>query len=84
MPDPNYPSPEGIIECLRRSGWSCKVSGFTTSSGGVFYQVDGSRGSYRIRVQGRTAREAWHKAMLAVAAACRMLVDWKRPSRDGQ
>jgi hypothetical protein len=68
MPDPDYPSPEATIERLRRFGWSCKVSGFTTSRGGVSYQVEGSKGSQRFRVQGQTASEAWHKAMLAAAA----------------
>jgi hypothetical protein len=68
MPDPDYPSPEATIERLRRSGWSCKVSGFTTSDDRVCYQVEGSKGGNRFRVQGQTAREAWHKAMLAAAA----------------
>jgi hypothetical protein len=68
MPDPDYPSPEATIERLRRLGWSCKVSGFTTSRGEVLYQVEGSKGSHRIRVQGQTAREAWHRAMLNAAA----------------
>src|SRR6516165_6779826 len=68
MPDPDYPSPEAMIGRLRRSGWSCKVSGFTTSDDNVFYQIEGSKGSHRIRVRGQTPREAWHRAMLAAAA----------------
>jgi hypothetical protein len=78
MPDPDYRSPEATIERLRRSGWSCKVSGFTTSGDRVFYQVEGSKGSHRFRVQGQTVREAWHKAMLA-AAALGAKADWPRP-----
>jgi hypothetical protein len=82
MPDSDYPSPEASIERLRLSGWSCKVSGFTTSRAEVFYQVEGSKGSNRFRVQGQTAREAWHKAMLA-AAAFGAKADWPRPMSGG-
>jgi hypothetical protein len=63
MRDPKHPSPEATIERLRRSGWSCKVAGFTTSDGRIFSRVEGSKGTNRIRVQGQTAREAWHKRL---------------------
>jgi hypothetical protein len=67
MPESYHPSPEGMIEFLRLRGWSCRVSGFTTSGDTIFYQVEGKNGRNRIRVQGRTAYEAWNNAVLAAA-----------------
>ena len=68
MADPDYPLLEETVQSLRLMGWSCKVSGFTTSTGRIFYQVEGSKEGQRIRVQGRIAREAWHKAVQAAVA----------------
>ena len=50
----------------------------TDSSGRTVNQVDGSNGENRIRVEGSTPAEAWHRAVLA-AVACGMLADWPRP-----
>jgi hypothetical protein len=54
---------------------------FTGSSGRTIYQVDGSNGENRLKVDGATPAEAWHRAVEA-AAACGMLSDWPRPSRE--
>ena len=64
---------------LYRSGWSTVEAAFTGSSCQVIHQVYGSNGENRIRVEGTTPTEAWHRAVEA-AAACGMLADWPRPS----
>jgi hypothetical protein len=53
----------------------------TGNSGRTVWQVDGSNGENRLRVEGSTSAEAWHRAVLA-AAACGMLTDWPRPTQS--
>jgi len=53
---------------------------FTGSSGRTVWQVDGSNGSEnRIRIEGATPVEVWHRAVQAVAAYV-MVAHWPRPS----
>jgi hypothetical protein len=42
--------------------------------------VDGSNGGNKLRVEGSTQAEAWHRAIEA-AAACGILDGWPRPAR---
>jgi hypothetical protein len=83
MPDPFYPPAEESLARLHRSGWSTGEAAFTGSSGRTVFQVDGTNGENRITEWGLTPAEAWHRAVQG-AAACGMLADWPRPSRDGQ
>ena len=75
MPDhTDYPPAEDSLARLHRSGWSTGEAAFTGSSGWTVWQVDGSNGENKIRVEGSTPTEAWHRAVEA-AAACGMLAD---------
>jgi hypothetical protein len=79
MLDPDTFAPaEESLHRLHRSGWSCGEAGFTGSSGRTVWQVDALKGDQRIRVEGATAAEAWHRAVEA-AAACGMFGGWPRP-----
>jgi hypothetical protein len=78
MPNRDYPSAEESLDRLHRSGWSCGEAEFTGSSGRTVRQVDGSNGENRLKVEGSTPAEAWHRAVEA-AAAVGMLADWPRP-----
>jgi hypothetical protein len=49
-------------------------AGFSGPAGRYVHQVDGSNGDNRIRVEGATPAESWHRAVEA-ARACGMLVD---------
>jgi hypothetical protein len=73
-----YPTAEESLHRLHRSGWSCGEAAFTGSSGRTVWQVDGSNGENRLRVEGATPAEAWWRAVEAAAAAG-MLADWPRP-----
>ena len=75
----DYPPPEDSLRRLHRSGWSMGEAGFTGAGGRTIHRVDGSNGENRIRVQGSTPAEAWHRTVEA-AAACGMLADWPRPA----
>ena len=65
MLDTAYPPPEESLALLRRSGSSVNGCGFTLASGAYVHQVDGRNGENRIRVEGDTAAEAWHRAVRA-------------------
>jgi hypothetical protein len=79
MPDATFPPAEESLRRLHRSGWSCGEAAFTGSSGRSVWQVDGSNGENRLKVQGATPAEAWYRAVEA-AAAVGMLADWRRPA----
>ena len=76
-----YPRPEEAIDRLLYSGWLLGVRVFTDSKGLTVWQIDGSLGENRIRAEGATRAEAWHKAALA-AAACGMLAEGPRPTSE--
>ena len=63
---------------LRASGWSMGEAAFTGAGAGTVWQVDGSDGENRIKVEVTTPREAWDRAVEA-APACGMLADSPRP-----
>jgi hypothetical protein len=73
-----YPTAEESLHRLQRSGWSCGEAGFTYPDGRYVHQVDALKGDQRIRVEGATPAEAWHRAVEA-AAAVGMLADWPQP-----
>jgi hypothetical protein len=75
---PHSPA-EDSYHRLNRSGWSCGEAAFTGSSGRAVWRVDGSDGENKLRVEGATPAEAWHRAV--EAAACGMLSDWPWPSQ---
>jgi hypothetical protein len=81
MPDPAFPPAEESLRRLHRSGWSCGEAAFIGSLGRTVWQVDGSNGENRIRVEGATPAEAWWWAVEA-AAGVGMLADWPRPSNS--
>jgi hypothetical protein len=58
MPDDHIPSSEASMTLLNRSGRSTGEATFTGSSGRTIWQVDGSNGENRIRVEGSTSAEA--------------------------
>ena len=69
MPDhTDYPPAEDSLARLHRSGWSTGEAAFTGSSGWTVWQVDGSNGENKIRVEGATPYEAWLRAVEAAAA----------------
>jgi hypothetical protein len=68
MPDPAFQPAEESLAHLHRSGWSTGETTFTGSSGRTVWQVDGSNGENRLKVQGATAAEAWWRAVEAAAA----------------
>jgi hypothetical protein len=79
MPEPpDYPPAEESLGRLQRSGGSCGEAAFIGSSGRTVWQVDGSNGENKLKVQGTTPAEAWWRAVEA-AAAVGMLADWPRP-----
>jgi hypothetical protein len=83
MPDPHaFPPAEESLHRLHSSGWSIGEAAFTGSSGRTVWQVDGSNGENRLRVEGATPAEAWWRAVEA-AAAVGMLTDWPRPPGGG-
>jgi hypothetical protein len=82
MPDPAFPPAEESLHCLHHSGWPCGEAGFTYPDDRYVHQVDALKGGQRIRVEGATAAEAWHRAVEG-AVACGMLVDWPRLSSGG-
>jgi hypothetical protein len=82
MPDAAFPPAEESLERLHRSGWSCGEAAFTGGSGRTVWQMDGSNGENRLRVEGSTPAEAWWRAVEA-AAAVGMLADWPKPP-DGR
>jgi hypothetical protein len=59
MPDSAFPPAEDSLQRLDGSGWSCGEAAFTGASGRTIWQVDGSNGENRIKVQGATPAEAW-------------------------
>jgi hypothetical protein len=73
-----FPPTEESIVRLRHSGWNTGETAWHTA-GGIVYQVDGSNGENRIRVEGATPREAWHRAVEA-AAAVGILDGWPMPT----
>lgn len=72
-----YPPAKVSIARLHRSRWSTGETAWHAPGGGTVYQVDGSNGENRIRVEGATQREAWLRAVEA-AAAVGMLDGWPR------
>jgi hypothetical protein len=68
MPNPTFPPREESLHRLHRSGWSCGEAVFTGSSRRTVWQVDGSNGENRLRVEGATPAEAWHRVVEAAAA----------------
>jgi hypothetical protein len=75
----HFPPVEESYARLHRSGWSLGGTTFTSASGGTVHQDDGSNGENRIRVEGASPAEAWHRALEA-AATCGMLEGWPRPA----
>ena len=71
MPTPAFPPAEESLHRLHRSGWSCGEAGFTYPDGRYVHQVDALKGDQRIRAEGATAAEAWHRAVEAEACAVR-------------
>jgi hypothetical protein len=67
-----HPPGQDYFHRLDHSGWSCGEAGFTGRSGRTVWQVDGSNGDNKLRVEGATPAEAWHPA-IETAAACGML-----------
>jgi hypothetical protein len=74
----DYPSAEESLDRLNRSGWCVGETGFHVPGVGLAWLVVGTNGENKIRAEGRTASEAWHRA-LEQAAAVGMLADWPRP-----
>jgi hypothetical protein len=74
MPDPDFPPAEESLHRRHCSGWSTGEAAFTGSSGRTVWQVDGSNGENRLRVEGATPAEAWWRAVEA-AAAVGMMAD---------
>jgi hypothetical protein len=69
LPDPAFQTAEESLHRLHRSGWSCGEAGFTYPDGRYVHQVDALKGGQRIRAEGATAAEAWHRAVQAAVAA---------------
>jgi hypothetical protein len=68
MPDLDaFPPAEESLDRLHRSGWSCGETGFTYPDGRYVHQVDALKGDQRIRAEGATPAEAWHRAVEAAA-----------------
>jgi hypothetical protein len=74
MSDPAFPPAEESLDRLHRSCWSCGEAGFTYPDGRYVHQVDALKLEQRIRAEGATPAEAWHRAVEA-AAAVGMLAD---------
>jgi hypothetical protein len=57
-PMSDFPPTEDSISRLHSSGWSKGETAWHAIGDGILYQVDGSNGENRIRVEGATSREA--------------------------
>jgi hypothetical protein len=82
MPRRAYPAAEEALDRRHRSGSSYCETGFTYPDGRYVHQVDATNGENKLRVEGATPAEAWHRAVEA-AAAVGMLAVRPRPMSDG-
>jgi hypothetical protein len=76
----HYPPAKESVRRLIRSGWSIHQVVYIGPNAETLWRISGSNGENKIRVEGATQIEAWHRAVEA-AAACGMLKGWPRPLR---
>lgn len=83
MPDIDaFPPSKDPLHRLRHSGWSTGETAWRGADGAEVVQVDGRNGENRILARRSNAREAWHRAVEAVATVG-MLEGWPRSQEKG-
>lgn len=59
----DYPPTEESLDRLRRSGWTISETAVHVPGVGLVWVVTGVNREHKIRAEGRTAREAWFRAV---------------------